>query len=1180
MRIIQKILLLVFILGGPIWSQTVVINEFMSSNFTTISDEDGEYVDWIELFNNDTSPVNLLGYKLSDDSTNLNKWAFPEIILSPAEYLLVFASGKDRLNYAYHWETVISWGDMWAYRLGTSEPPSDWVQLNYDDSGWSRGPSGFGYGDGDDSTIVAPTNSLYLRKKFYVDDVSAIQLAQLHVDYDDAFVAYLNGVEIARANIGQPGIRPAYNDPANTPREALIYQGGLPEVFSIQAIQYLLQPGDNLLAIQVHNYGINSSDLSLIPFLSLGMRMTPPNPRGMHPLLTFSLPRLHTNFKIDAQGEPLLLSDNLGNVIDRVFSNALQIDFSSGRQPDGSSQWYIFPEPTPGHSNNTTGYPGISADPVLTPAPGFYSSPVTVTITPGSLNSIIRYTADGSIPRDTSAIYTGPITLDRTTVLRVCSFENSLLPSAVITATYFISFSASLPVISLTTDPPNLWDWQTGIYVLGPNAEPDFPYFGANFWQDWEKPVHIEFYENGGQPGFQLDAGVKIFGGWSRAFPQRSMALYFRNVYGVSNLSYPLFPDNPVTEFESIVFRNSGNDWNVTHFRDVLMQSLVEECDLDLQASRPVIVFLNGEYWGVYNLREKISKYYLGFKHQLNPTNIDLLENDRQVIEGDAEHYQNLLDFINTHNLSDNANYQYVQSQMDVENFIRYQVSQIYFDNTDWPGNNIRYWRPRTADGRWRWIIFDTDFGFGLYDNQAYSHNTLEFATDPNGPSWPNPPWSTFLLRRLLQNVNFRNSFINYFADYLNSYFSTNTVLQKIAEKQAQVWGEMTRHFNRWGSSLSEWQSNIQVMRTFASLRPGYMRQFILNKFYLSGTSQITLHVSDLTGGKIKINSLIPASYPWTGIYFKGVPIRITALAEPGYRFAGWQGISPADSISLKVLLSRDSTFTALFEPDSSVSSPIVINEINYNSAPHFDPEDWVELYNNTPFPIDLSSWKLRDTLDTHLYTFPLNTILNSGHYLVLCRDTSAFTALFPAVTNYMGNFNFGLDNKGDMVRLYDADDRLIDSVFYDDRAPWPLEPDGGGPTLSLKNPDLDNSLPENWAASGNHGTPGEINDVFISVEDQRISQPVSSFELFPNYPNPFNSVTTFRFQLPTMADVKIILFDILGRQVTIVAKHRYTAGVYQLSWQAPSEMPSGIYLYTFQAGRTFKKSGKLLLIK
>jgi CotH kinase protein/Lamin Tail Domain/Chitobiase/beta-hexosaminidase C-terminal domain/Secretion system C-terminal sorting domain len=1180
MKKFQKILffLLVIVFSGH--SQGVLINEFMSANFTTIADEDGEYSDWLELFNQSASSIDLQGFYLSDDSTDLTKWTFPEITLTPSEHLLIFASGKNRTVYANHWETVFSWGDIWKYQLGTSEPPADWNTLAFNDISWSSGPSGFGYGDGDDSTVVAATNSLFLRKKFIINDLATVLQAQLHVDYDDAFVAYLNGVEIARANIGQPGIRPTYDEWASTPREALIYQGGLPEVFHIPAVQTLLQSGENVLAIQLHNYGITSSDLSLIPFFTLGMSLPPANPHGIHPLLQFSMPQLHTNFKIDAQGEPLILSDSGGNIIDRVFTSTLPADYSCGRQPDGNNQWFIFPEPTPGDSNNTTGYQGIAVDPDLDLPAGFYPTPIGVTITAGSGNSIIRYTLDGSIPQDTSEIYGGPIILDNTTVLRVRSFEPGLLPGNVITATYFINYSTTLPVMSLSTNPPNFWDWETGIYVMGPNADPNNPYFGANFWQDWERPIHIEFYEPGGNLGFQSYAGVKIFGGWSRAFPQRSLALFFRGEYGLSRLIYPLFPNKDVDEFESVVLRNSGNDWNITHFRDVLMQSLVGKCDVDIQDYRPVVVFLNGEFWGVYNLREKISKYYLGSNHDINPNNIDILENDRTVIEGDAEHYQNMLDFIASHDLSDNSNYQYVCAQMDVENFIRYEISQIYYDNTDWPGNNIRYWRPRTEDGRWRWIIYDTDFGFCLYDPNGYSHNTLEFATDPNGPEWPNPPWSTFLLRSLLQNASFRNSFINYFADYLNSYFSSNSVSLEIARKQAVLWNEMSRQFSKWGGSMANWQYNVQTMRNFASLRPAYLRVFIINKFGLYGTSQLTLQVSDTSAGWIKVNYIKPVSYPWTGIYFKGIPVRLTAVAKPGYQFAGWQGLYPADSISIRVLLPVDSTFRAIFEPDNSVSSPIVINEINYNSAADFDPEDWVELYNNTQLPVDLSGWTFKDTLDSHIFVFPTSTSLASGNYLVLCRDTAAFTALFPAVTNYLGNFNFGLDNKGDMVRLYNSDNLMIDSLLYDDELPWPLEPDGDGPTLSLKNPGLDNTLPENWAASGEHGTPGVINDVYIGIENDGAPQEVMTFKLYQNYPNPFNSGTVFRFQLAKPGQVKITIFDILGRQICEVIRQRFQAGTQQIFWQAPADLSSGVYFYNLEVGTDFKKSGKMLLLK
>jgi len=240
----------------------------MSSNVSIISDEDGDFPDWIEIYNNNQSIYNLNEYFLSDDASDKFKWNIPNTTIEPYDFLLIFASGKDRNVWASHWETIIDWGDIWKYRIGTSEPPTSWNQISFDDTLWSSGPSGFGYGDGDDSTIVSQTISLYLRKDFTVSDILNIKLAQLHIDYDDAFVAYLNGIEIARRGIGQFGVPPAYNQTADELHEAQIYQGGLPDAINVDNIQSLLINGNNVLAIQVHNYGATSSDLTMIPFFT------------------------------------------------------------------------------------------------------------------------------------------------------------------------------------------------------------------------------------------------------------------------------------------------------------------------------------------------------------------------------------------------------------------------------------------------------------------------------------------------------------------------------------------------------------------------------------------------------------------------------------------------------------------------------------------------------------------------------------------------------------------------------------------------------------------------------------------------------------------------------------------------------------------------------------------------
>ncbi|MDP8285079.1 MAG: CotH kinase family protein, partial [Candidatus Electryonea clarkiae] len=867
------------IISFPAWA--LVINEVMSSNTHTLSDEDSDTPDWIELYNNDNQTINLDGYGLSDDPDEPLKWIFPAIEIDPDDYLLVLASGKNRIEYGGHWENIVNWGDEWKYHVGITEPPNDWNAMDFDDSNWESGASGFGYGDADDSTIVQQTMSVFVRKEFEIEDIEDVRQIAFHIDYDDAFVAYMNGDEIVRMNIGEPGIPPEYDQAAEFPREARIYRGGYPEYFEINLEN--LREGSNLLAIEVHNLEIGSSDLTLIPFFSLKLAEPPGNPQGIPEILELLISRLHSNFRIDSNGEPLLLSNPQGTIIDSISIGYIPADVSYGRRPDGEANWFLFTDPTPESANSIVGYEGISETPQFSCSGGFYDDDFRLLMLVESNNAVIRYTLNGSTPDELSPAYSRPITLYTTTVVRARAFEPGKVPGRVVTNTYFFDYEPNLPVISLSTNSAHFFDENTGIHVEGDN--PDFP----NYWEDWEKPIHTEFFELDGVRGFSIDAGVKIVGGWTRTYPQKSLAIFARGVYGKSEFDYPLFANLDIEEYESFVLRNSGNDWELTMFRDGLMTGIVAETGLDIMAYRPAIVFFNGQYWGIYNIREKNNEHFLAVHNNIDPDNIDMLEGRGWSIHGDDENYWELISYIENYDLSYSDNYQHVSSQIDITNYITYQVAQIYFNNRDWPGNNIKYWRPRTPDGKWKWILYDTDFGFDIYNNQGYSFNSLEFATEPDGPQWPNPPWSTFLFRSLLENDEFQDKFINYFCDHLNSTFLADRVLQQISEKSEMIEPEISSHMARWEYENRNWEAKVNVLETFASRRAGFVKTHIRQFFGLERMNTISIDISPSNGGKIGINSMTLKNYPWEGEYFPDVPVQLRAIPRTGYRFVQWE---------------------------------------------------------------------------------------------------------------------------------------------------------------------------------------------------------------------------------------------------------------------------------------------------
>ena len=1178
--------------------QEVVVNEIMASNTFTLADEDGDYPDWIELYNAGADTIRMVNWGISDAINEPFKWIFPDVTLTSGQYLILFASDKDRREWIAYWDNIIDWGDTWQYFPGTSEPPANWKNIEFDDSTWDTGNSGFGYGDDDDQTVLSnPMISVFLRHTFVIEDTQDVASAILHIDYDDAFVAYLNGIEFARSNIGTPGVPPAYDQGAdNYDHEARIYQGGLPEAYPVTNWRDYLINGENVLAIQVHNFDLNSSDMTCIPFFSIGLKYIPEAPEETPEILNLNTPSLHTNFKLSAQGESVYLTRPDSMLADSIHFGNIPTDHSYGRQPDGDSSFYYFEQSTPGSENITQGYPKFAEVPVFSHEGGFYDVPLELSLESGNPEFVIYYTLDGSVPDSLSSVYSAPISIDSTLVVRAMTAGDNILPSKIVTKSYLIGHNSNLPVICLTSDPYNLWDTDYGIYVLGDSYENTQPYYGANFWEDWERPVHVEFYEKEGNLGFEIDGGIKMHGAWSRAHPQKSFSIFARGRYGYPEINYPLFKNRPFRKYTSFILRNSANDWGRTQFADGMIQTLADPLDLDHQAYQPCIIYINGDYFGFLNMREKINDNFLALHHNIEPDNIDILEFNGTPVEGSSDHYDNLFNYISSSDLSVTANYEYVATQMDIDNFIDYEAFEIYIDNRDWPGNNIKFWRSREEGSRWRWIVYDTDWGFGIdgYNGgNAYEFNTLDFALESNGPSWPNPPWSTLFLRKLIENDSFKNNFINHFADQMNTIFRSDHVLYVIDSLEAAIESEIPAFWQKWRQSYpkfspeqlwwgspDDWYNYNNIMRSFAVNRPVYMKAQLINRFGLTGTGKLTLNVP-IEGGRVRINSIIIKKFPWTGDYFKDVPVELEAIPAPGYIFTGWTGDLNSNSMQTLFNVNTTTSLTAHFEIEP-LPSTVVINEINYHSAENFNTEDWVEIFYNGDQNLDISGWLCKDERDTNIYEIPEGTILSPGDYLVLCSDTVQFKIYFPEVENVIGNLDFGLSAGGDKVRIFDNNAILIDSVAFDDEVPWPTEADGFGSSLELINPCRDNTLAENWSASENHGTPGALNTKYTDIENDAVDQIPDNLYLGQNYPNPFNPKTIIQYSLPNAGIVDLSIFNILGQKIDVLVSVKQTAGKYKVEWDG-SKFSSGIYfcrLIVANSNKKIIKTKKMMLLR
>lgn len=863
-------------------------------------------------------------------------------------------------------------------------------------------------------------------------------------------------------------------------------------------------------------------------------------------------PFFHTNFKIKASGEALILSDSVGSVVDRIITGTLATDLSWGRQPDGAADWYFFNAPTPDASNTSTGFSAFP-DPVEFSHPGgFYNNTISLELRTNSPSAEIRYTSDYSEPTLDSRLYTGPISITRTGVVRARTFETGLLPGKVASQTFIFNENITLPVISLATNREHLFDNQTGIYI--------------NYWDDWERPIHFEMFEPDGRQVVNVDAGIKIGGGLTRRRPQKAFRIYFRSEYGANNVHYQFFPDMPVFDFSTLFLRNSGNDWDQAHFRDGFIQTLVRDLDIDTQAFRSSVIFLNGQYWGILNIRERLTEDYLAAHYSVDPDNVDLLEivhttSQIQVIEGDADKFDAMYNFIIENNLSQKEAYQQVQTLLDVSNFMDYVITEIYSRNMDWPTNNVKIWREKTENSKFRFMLFDLDWSYGYSqirqgERETYKANTLTRALDPDGLYIPR------ILTKLLENDSFKHEFINRFAEYFNTIFAPQHALEVMHRLQAILEPEMQRHYDRFKTDpISVWYQSIEIMEEFAQKRPRYIRQYIQDYFNLSDTVRVNLDISS-DGGNIKIHNLRVKEFPWTGTYFTDVPVEICAEPKIGFRFTGWSGASSENAPSITVNLTADISLTANFESDPSMQEFLVINEINYNSAGDFDTEDWLELYNPGDNTIDLTDWILTKDDETAGFLFPSNTIIGPNEYLVICRNQEKFHQYFPKVTNYSGDLNFALSNGGDKIKLYNNGNQLIDSVCYNDTFPWPPGADGNGPTLMLRESHLDNAQPENWQADNNHGTPGRFNQLNPAAVQNNKSMTVTEFQLAQNYPNPFNSATRIGFSLPRSGKTTLKIYNILGHEVATLLNDFQEAGSCEILWEARNYtvLPSGIY--------------------
>jgi hypothetical protein len=667
--------------------------------------------------------------------------------------------------------------------------------------------------------------------------------------------------------------------------------------------------------------------------------------------LELALPPQHTSFQLSARGEELVLTKADSITADRVSLGAIPQDVSYGRQPDATGPFLFFSTATPGTSNNTPGASEFLSAPVFSENPGFHSNNLTLAISAAESDVQIRYTLDGSEPAETSSLYTGPLILTNRSpapnvlsnipttpggpvasgtvakgwVVRARSFKSGALPSAVATRTFWIDPRGrgryTLPVISLATDRRNFFDASYGIYVPGNAPNGNYSQRGP----DWERPVHVEFLETNNLIAFSQEGDVKIHGNTSQGFPIKGLDLDGTGGNGRQPFRYRIFPDRERTEFEHFLLRPTGHDQQTAFMRDELMQSIGAETGAESQAARACVVFINGEYWGLHYLKEKEDVDFVSFYSGVPATELDYLEGYAAAKAGDTVHYNSLIQYLTANDPRQQTVFAEIQNRIDIGNYIDYKACEIFFYR--WDIGNHRLWRSHSPEGRWRWLQFDNDVGWGGFwaIQPAWDFNMLAADLSTSGSlNGHNNETTTFLLRRLILNASFKRDFINRFADLLNTAFRSDRTVPRINQMAARLQPEMAEHTRRWRSpsSLTAWQSNVQYLKNYATNRAQFVRQHIVQQFALGGTAQVSIAVGNTNAGSLRLNTITIESgtnAPWSGIYFKGNPVAITAVPKPGYQFSRWKETAQTNN-PLTLLLDRDVSLTAEFNRDSSAA--------------------------------------------------------------------------------------------------------------------------------------------------------------------------------------------------------------------------------------------------------------------
>ncbi|RJP63254.1 MAG: T9SS C-terminal target domain-containing protein [Ignavibacteriales bacterium] len=608
----------------------------------------------------------------------------------------------------------------------------------------------------------------------------------------------------------------------------------------------------------------------------------------------------HTDFKLDDNSEAIFLIGKDGlTIIDSIIYKNQFRDISYGRYPDGSADWFYMVDFSPGVLNKP-GYKGYTKPPFVEPESGLYLGSTTITITPDNITNEIRFTINGSDPTESSTKYSSLVNINFTLVFKARSYNGNTLPSEIITKTYLLNTNHSLPVLVLTTDPKNLFDSATGIYVND--------YDG----REWERYAELNYFKNNSL-AFHIPTGIRIQGNTGPTeYQKKSFSAYFRNGYGQEKLVFPFYPNDNVAAFRKLILRSGyddsleptsgGKNSSATLIRDPLVTELWRRTGFVTPQSSFAVLYLNNDYYGIYDIKESIDENFI--RDHTGYEDVDIIRtrwDSTEVVYGNDLKWKDLISFFKNHSFADDSEIAEAEKLIDLDNFITLQAIMHVAGYSGWAYGMFMF-REKSAEGKWKFTVWDAD----------RSYNDVNW----NGfTAQPNPVGvfiDTLITKKLLKNINFRSRYINRIHDLINTAFSSSEIKSLIDSLAQSIQGEIPAEVSKWNNTVEKWSANVNNLKTFSEQRQEKIRTQIKDYFKLSGNSELTLNVTG--AGRIKINSVNTDQFPWKGVYSNGIPLTLSAIAEPGYRFTGWDDSS----------LPQDETITISLEGDKSVTAQFV----------------------------------------------------------------------------------------------------------------------------------------------------------------------------------------------------------------------------------------------------------------